>query len=95
MNALTDIEKVMLAVFGGAITLAIVSVLVSPSAQTGNILTAFGNVVSKIIGAATSPVTGSGSSSGGPSFGSSLSNGASTLNQIDSALSNLSNGVSF
>lgn len=48
----------VLAIVGGVIGLAIVSVLIAPRAQTGKVLTAAGGALSSVIGAAVSPVTG-------------------------------------
>lgn len=61
---LTSIITVLTAIIG----VAIVAVLVSKNAQTGNVLTAGGNAFSQILGTAVSPVTGQG-------IGSSLLNG--------------------
>lgn len=58
----------LLAIVSGIIGLSIVSVLVSPRAQTPTVLGAAGSALSNVIGAAVSPVTGqnvSSSSSGG------------------------------
>ena len=48
----------LLAIVGGVLGLAIISVLVSPKAQTSSVLTASGGALSTVIGAAVSPVTG-------------------------------------
>lgn len=53
---ITSIVTVLTAVIG----LAIIAVLVSSNAQTGNVLTAAGNAFGGILGAAESPVTGQG-----------------------------------
>lgn len=58
-----------LAIVGGIITLAIVSVLVSRNAQTPQVFSAAGGALSNVIGAAVSPVTGAGVSGGSSSFG--------------------------
>jgi PRD1 phage membrane DNA delivery len=46
----------------GIITVAIIAVLVSNKAQTGNVITAFGKAFASDLGAAVSPVVGSSSS---------------------------------
>jgi hypothetical protein len=56
----------LIAIVTGAIGLAIVAVLVSQRAQTPSVLSAAGDALSSVIGAAVSPVTG-----GGSLFGSS------------------------
>lgn len=48
--------SIILAVIG----VAIIAVLVSSQAQTANVLTAGGTAISKVLGSALSPVTGSG-----------------------------------
>lgn len=55
----------VLAIVSGIIGLAIISVLVSPKAQTSSVLGASGGALSTVIGAAVSPVTGTGAASGG------------------------------
>jgi membrane DNA delivery protein len=57
---ITSIVTVLTAVIG----LAIIAVLVSGNAQTGNVLSSAGNAFANILGAAESPVS-SGSSLGG------------------------------
>jgi len=66
----------ILAIVGGVIGLAIVSVLVSKQAQTPTVLSSAGGALSGVIAAAVSPVTGTGSgaSSGGSSGFPSLGN---------------------
>ena len=93
---MSDVEKVLLAIFGGGITLAIVSVVLSPQAQTTSVIGATGDLVSGIIRSATSPVTGSGGGSGGSgghSFGSALDNASSLVNSASGLFS--SAGINF
>lgn len=94
---MSDLERVLLAIFGGALTLAIVSVILSPQAQTTSVVGAISNMISSIISAATSPVTGRGAvaSSGGSGFGSgsSLSGALNSLNNFDSTAVNFLGGL--
>lgn len=59
----------ILAIVGGVISLAIISVIVSKNAQTPQVFTAAGGALGTVIGAAVSPVTGAtvgtGAASGG------------------------------
>ena len=57
---LTSVVTVLTAIIG----VAILAVLVSPSSQTANVLKAGGNAFSGILGAALSPTTGTGLTSG-------------------------------
>ena len=52
----TAVVSIVMAVIG----VAIIAVLVSQQAQTANVLTAGGTAISKVLGSALSPVTGSG-----------------------------------
>lgn len=54
----------VLAIVGGVIGLATLSVLVSRNAQTPAVLGAAGSALSTVIGAAVSPVTGTGMGGG-------------------------------
>jgi len=84
----------ILAIVGGVIGLAIVSVLVSKNAQTPQVLGASGNALANVITAAVSPVTGTGAATGGGGNGSgggfsfgglgSLSQGITSLGNIGS-----------
>lgn len=49
----------VLAIIGGAISLAIISVLVSQRSQTPAVFSSAGGAIANVIGAAVSPVTGS------------------------------------
>lgn len=53
---ITSVVTVIMAIIG----VAILAVLVSPRAQTGNVLSAGANAFSSILGSALSPVTGGG-----------------------------------
>lgn len=64
----------VLAIVGGIITLAIVSVLISKNAQTPQVLGAAGGALSGVIAAAVSPVTGTGSGASPGSGGGSSGN---------------------
>lgn len=64
----TSIVTVLMAIIG----VAIVAVLVSPKANTGQVLTAGGSAFSGVLGTALSPVTGS--SSGLSGLGSGIGN---------------------
>ena len=68
MNELTtSVVTVLMAIIG----VAIIAVLVSRNAQTGQVLQAGGSAFSGILGSALSPVTGGGGFTlGGSSFGS-------------------------
>lgn len=70
MNSATS---AILAIVGGIISLAIISVLVSRQAQTPAVLGAAGGALSTVIGAAVSPVTGTGIGGGSNQGGFSLS----------------------
>jgi len=64
-SLVTSITTVILAIIG----VAIIAVLVSRNAQTGQVLGAGGNALSQILGAATAPVTGGGFTGlGAPAF---------------------------
>lgn len=69
---MNNIMKEIGVIAAGIIGLAIVAVLVSQRAQTGNVITSAGRAFSGAIGAAVSPVTGSSSvgSFGTGNFGS-------------------------
>jgi hypothetical protein len=75
----------VLAIVGGVIGLAVVSVLVSKQAQTPTVLSSAGSALSNVISAAVSPVTGQsvspnvGSSSSDLFNGDFLSKGLSVL----------------
>lgn len=58
----TSIVTVLMAIIG----VAIIAVLVSPKAQTGNVITAGGNAFGNILQGALSPVTGTGFTGRGP-----------------------------
>lgn len=60
-NFVSSIVTVLMAIIG----VAIVAVLVSPRAQTGQVLQAGGSAFSGVLGAALSPVTGGGGSTVG------------------------------
>lgn len=55
-DAVSSIVTILLAIIG----VAIVAVLVSPSAQTGNVLMAGGGAFSNILSSALSPIQGGG-----------------------------------
>jgi len=57
---MNDLGGAALAIVGGVITLAIVSVLVSRNAQTGSVISSAGGALSSVIGAAVAPVSGTG-----------------------------------
>jgi hypothetical protein len=59
---MNDIGRLVLALVGSVMSLAILSVVVSQSAQTGALITDSGNALGTIIGAADAPVTSGGSS---------------------------------
>lgn len=66
-----DISKILLAFFGGIITLAIVSAIVGQKSQAPAAIQAFGNSISKVVAAAVNPVSANyGYGNGGSSFGS-------------------------
>ena len=51
-----DISAALLAVFAGILTLAMVSVLISRQSQTPDVIQAAATALSKVIGAAVTPV---------------------------------------
>lgn len=53
-----DLVKAALAIVGGTISLAVISVLVSKNAQTPAVFTAAGGSLATVINAAVSPITG-------------------------------------
>ena len=68
------IVSVIMAVIG----VAIIAVLVSQQAQTSNVLTAGGTAISKVLGSALSPVTGSSGLNTLASVGTNLLNTATS-----------------
>jgi hypothetical protein len=62
---MTSIGPAFVTVIAGIIGLAIVAVIVSRQAQTPNVLQAGGSALAQIIGAAVSPVAGTGANSYG------------------------------
>jgi PRD1 phage membrane DNA delivery len=75
MNSATES---IVTIASGIIAVAIVAVLVSNRAQTGNVLGAAGSAFANALSAATAPVTGNAATpnvSGPSSFGSSLMGG--------------------
>lgn len=84
-----DLAKVALAIFGGTITLAIISVIVSPQAQTATVINSTSGALSNVIKAATSPVQ-SGASFGSPAnVGGALSSLANAVNAVGSLSSSI------
>lgn len=66
-----DISKILLAFFGGIITLAIVSAIVGQKSQAPAAISAFGNSISKVVAAAVNPVSANyGYGNGGSTFSS-------------------------
>ena len=66
-----DISKILLAFFGGIITLAIVSAIIGQKSQAPAAISAFGNSISKVVAAAVNPVSANyGYGNGGSTFGS-------------------------
>lgn len=82
-----DFGSALLAIFGGVISLAIVSVLVSQKAQTGSVIGAGGNALANVITAAVAPVTGASASVQTGSSSSTSINGI--LDQAGGLLGNL------
>jgi len=60
----------VLAIVGGVIGLATLSVILAPRAQTTQVLAAAGGALSGVIGAAVAPVTGTGVGGNSGGFGS-------------------------
>lgn len=52
-----DISKIVVAFFGGIITVAIVSVIVSRKSQAPQAISAIGGAVSRVVAAAVNPVS--------------------------------------
>jgi len=90
---MNDAVSATLAIVGGVISLAIISVLVSRQAQTPQVLGAAGSALSGVIGAAVSPVTGSGAGGGG--FGGIGGGGGFNLGNIGGDITSLSNIASM
>lgn len=67
----TAITSILMAIIG----VAIIAVLVSPRAQTGNVLSAGGTAIGNVLSSALSPVTGGGT------VGTALNVGQNILNQ--------------
>lgn len=55
MSALDDIWKVLLAVFGGVVTLAIISVIISKKSQTPQVIQSASSALANIVAAAVNP----------------------------------------
>lgn len=78
---MSEVEKLITAIFGGVLALAIVSVILSQKSQTPQVLNAASGGLAQLIAAAVNPVQTSGSNGnlGNSSFTtpniSSLSNG--------------------
>jgi PRD1 phage membrane DNA delivery len=70
-KAITGIVGVLLAIIG----LAIIAALVSPNAQTGNVLTSGAQAIANAIRCALSPVTGGSCGSSIPSVSSTITFG--------------------
>lgn len=51
-----NVEKIIFAVFGGIITVAIISVIVGKNSKAPEAIAAAGNFLSNIVGAAVNPV---------------------------------------
>jgi hypothetical protein len=65
--------RAILAIVSSIVGLAIISVILSAQAQTGNIISTSGQALSSVIGAATAPVSGGAAASAGAITGSFLS----------------------
>lgn len=66
-----DVSKIILAFFGGIITLAIISTIVGQKSQAPAAIQAFGNSISKVVAAAVNPVSANyGYGNGGSTFSS-------------------------
>lgn len=84
---MNDLVQGILAIVGGVITVAIISVIVSKNAQTPQVLQSAGGALSTVINAAVSPVNGStGGGNGNNGLGSFTSFGS-----LISGASNFSN----
>lgn len=81
----------ILAIVGGVIGLAIVSVLVSKNAQTPQVLGAGGSALANVITAAVSPVTGTGAATGGGGSGSGGGFSFGSLGSLSSGITSLGN----
>lgn len=53
---MADFEKLIMAIFGGVLTLAIVSVIISKKSQAPQVIQASASALSNVIGAAVNPV---------------------------------------
>ena len=56
MNALGDIWKEVLAIFGGVVTIAIISVIISKKSQAPAVLQAASSALANVVAAAVKPV---------------------------------------
>jgi hypothetical protein len=74
-----EIFEPVVTILGGVIGVAILAVLVSNKAQTGNVLASAGGAFANVLSAATAPVTGNGATpnvnAGSSNSGLSLSSG--------------------
>lgn len=78
-------EKLMVTIFGGILTIAVVSVVVSRKSQTPEAISAFGGALSSVVSAAVNP-----QSVGSSGVSSQSNNGtnafSSALNEANSAI---------
>ena len=86
--------SVITAILGAIIGLAILSVLISPNAETSNVVGATGNALANILKAATAPVTGAANNgnlgnNANTSVGGTLSGINSGLTSVNSILGSL------
>lgn len=56
MNMLSDVWKELLAIFGGVVTIAIISVIISKKSQTPAVLQAASSALANVVAAAVKPV---------------------------------------
>lgn len=53
---MADVEKLVMAIFGGVLTLAIISVIISKKSQAPQVIQASASALANVIGAAVNPV---------------------------------------
>lgn len=86
-----DAEKLVTIIFGGILTIAVVSVIVGRSSQAPQAIGAFSNGIASVVSAAVSPAAISGGAGNGNSTFSSAQDALNSANSIISQFNNLSN----
>lgn len=87
---MSDIEKLFTAVFGGILTLAIISVIVGQKSQAPQAITAVAGGISRVVAAAVSPASTATNGNNGSNTFSTPGDVASFLTQGESTLASFS-----